>query len=121
MNDFETFDITHIRSKDVVLARAVRTLPDFTWHGGDSEAQGPYIVGKSKDQIVIKLWLGEEPAILTVSFRNASLNASDRKTRQRDLIESITHTLIPSIKTAEEAEADVKPVPAAAAARQGMA
>lgn len=122
MNDFNTFPITTSWSKDAVLARAERTLPAFAWHGGDSDAQGSYIWGRSEDRIFIKLWLEEEPAILTVSFRNAWLDAADREDRKRQLIESIMEKWISSIGIVEQPdeEEDTSLLAGAAAARRSM-
>jgi hypothetical protein len=104
MKDFVTYDIRCNLSKAQVYEKAVGALSEFAWRQGDSDAQGPYISGSNDQRIQVKLWLGEDPLALSVSFRRAWLDAPDRETRKSNLIDRIERTLISSLGTVVKRE-----------------
>jgi hypothetical protein len=66
-------------------------LPDFTWRGGDGDAQGPYLTGRRADGVHIQCWMGEAPATMAVSFRGAKLSL----TAMSDLITLLEQRILP--------------------------
>ena len=99
MKDFVTYDIGSNLNAEQVFNNVSRALSTFDWRRGDSDAQGPYISGTNDELIQVKLWLGEAPIQMSVSFRRAWPDAIDRENRKQQLIESITKNLIPSLGT----------------------
>ena len=99
MKDFVTYDIHSDLSENQVFEHAVRALPKFKWRRGDSDAQGPYISGMNDEFIQIKLWLGEDPIEMSVSFDGAWANAPDRENRKQQLLDVITTTFLSSLGT----------------------
>jgi hypothetical protein len=99
MKDLITYDIGSKLNAGQVFENVTRALPSFDWRRGDSDAQGPYISGTNDELIQVKLWLGEAPIQMSVSFRRAWPDATDRENRKQQLIESIIKNLIPSIGT----------------------
>ena len=74
-------------------------MPDFKWHRGDSDAQGPYISGMNSDDVQIKLWLGESPMSIVVSFDDVWRDESDREERKEIFIHSMDTTVVPMLGT----------------------
>lgn len=65
-------------SKEAMIEKLKYSFPDFRWHGGDSDAQGPYISGTAQNSIRVQIWLGETPYDATVSIRPESVDAAQR-------------------------------------------
>ncbi|KPA13232.1 hypothetical protein MHK_006538 [Candidatus Magnetomorum sp. HK-1] len=97
MKDFVTYDIFCDLNKEQIFAEVVGFLPNFKWRQGDSDSQGPYISGMDDDDIQIKLWLGEEPVEMTISFDDVWLDTSDRDKRKVHFIELIENVIIPPL------------------------
>ena len=97
MKDFVSFDLQSELSEEQVFACLTQFLKAFVWRRGDSDMQGPYIYGSSKDSVQINLWLGERPIAMSVSFRRAWPNVPNRETLKKELIDLITSRVIPSI------------------------
>lgn len=96
MKDFVCIGIDSNISDDLAYEYARRALPEFNWRRGDSDMQGPYLSGGNADHAQIKIWLGEKPFEMSVSFRNAWLNVPEREERKEALIGNIVKNLIPN-------------------------
>lgn len=77
MRDFVRIAVTTAFDKDHVLGRAKAELSDFTWRGGDSDMQGPYVAGTNAHGVKIQIWLDETPADVTLSFRQIKPDRTD--------------------------------------------
>lgn len=97
MKDYICIDIESNLTSPTVLELAMSTFPDFKWHSGDSDSQGPYVFGTSEEDVQIQIWLGEQPVEMSVSFRNVSSDVFQREERKGILIEMIRKNLIPSL------------------------
>ncbi len=95
MKDFLTYDVNCILTKQQVFDIVIHILPDFKWRQGDSDAQGPYISGMNSDDVQIKLWLGDTPVGISVSFDDVWIGATDREERKDVLIKLIDKTVVP--------------------------
>lgn len=99
MKDFINIDFIASITKEEML-QALRTqLPAFKWRGGDSDMQGPYISGINSDDVAIKIWLGEIPATLSLSFRRAWPDDPMQHQKRKALYDLIVKTVVPSIGT----------------------
>lgn len=97
MKDFVCIDVHSDASDVVVYEAARRAFPDFDWRRGDSDMQGPYVSGRNTDRVQIKIWLGEKPYSMTVSFQDVWPNDLRREERKGVLIDAIIKNLIPSL------------------------
>ena len=95
MKDFITYCIRSGLAKKQVFDIVKRTLPDFQWRQGDSDAQGPYVSGSNDDHVQIQLWLGEDPVDMFVSFSRAWMDAGDREKKKSELIEVVDKSVAP--------------------------
>ena len=53
--------------------------------------------GRNADDIQIKIWLGEKPISITVSFQDVWPNVPEREEKKEALIADILKTLIPTL------------------------
>jgi hypothetical protein len=104
VKDFITYDLRCVLNKKQVFDKAIETLSAFAWRQGDSDAQGPYVSGTSDDHVQVKLWLGEAPIAMSVSFRRAWPEVPDREGRKNEVIDLIERELIPVIGTIMKAD-----------------
>lgn len=105
MKDFVTYDVRCTLVKQYVLDIVTRNLPDFTWRQGDSDSQGPYISGTNRDDVQIKLWLGESPVSISVSFDDVWIGEPDREDRKGALIQLIDNAVVPRLGTVTKRDA----------------
>lgn len=105
MKDFVTYDVRCTLAKQQVLDIVIRKLPDFKWRQGESDAQGPYISGMNRDDVQIKLWLGESPVSISVSFDDVWDDEPDREERKGALIQSIDNAVVPLLGTVMKIDA----------------
>lgn len=96
MKDFVRIDIDSDANDAVAYEYALRALPEFSWRRGDSDQLGPYLSGRNADHVQIKIWLGEKPFDMSISFRNAWLNIPEREEKKEALVADILKNLIPS-------------------------
>lgn len=69
-------------------------LPDFHWRCGDSDAIGEHLSGSNSDDVVIRLFLDEQPAIYGfITFDIAWKGEHGRDNRKRECIEKIFSNL----------------------------
>lgn len=71
-------------------------LPEYDWRSGDSDMQGPYLSGKNIDDVRIKIWLGEKPFEMSISFQNSWLNNQDRDNNMENALSRIIQDFIPN-------------------------
>lgn len=95
MKDFVTYDVRCTLAKQQVLDIVIRKLPDFKWRQGESDAQGPYISGMNRDDVQIKLWLGEAPVSMSVSFDDVWIGEPDREEKKDALIQLLDKAVVP--------------------------
>jgi hypothetical protein len=68
-------------------------LPEFQWRGGDSDMQGPYQSGRSAEGASLKIWFGERPFSVSLSFAGIPKDRENREALKRDLIQHICSKL----------------------------
>lgn len=97
MKDYICIDVQPDTSAVNIYEHVTHTLPEFQWRRGNSDMQGPYISGVNADKVHIKLWLGETPVAMSISF--ASVLGDDMKREQMKiaLIEDIKQKFLPLI------------------------
>ena len=95
MKDFVIYDVRCTLVKQQVLDIVIRNLPDFKWRQGDSDSQGPYISGMNRDDVQIKLWLGEAPVSMSVSFDDVWIGEPDREEKKDALIQLLDKAVVP--------------------------
>jgi len=94
MKDFLSIDIDSTLVNGAVFAILSDGLPEFSWRQGDSDAQGTYVSGRNPDGVNIQCWTGEQPMLMSVSFRSAK----DFPEEARDhLLSRLLTELIPCI------------------------
>lgn len=94
MKDFVTYDVRSSLSKSRIFELVTRSFPGFRWRQGDSDSQGPYISGMDPDDLQIKLWLGESPIKISISFDDVWVDQPDRETRKAEMIENFEKSVI---------------------------
>lgn len=105
MKDFVTYDVRCILAKQQVLDIVTFNLPEFKWRQGESDAQGSYISGINRDDVQIKLWLGEAPVGISVSFDDVWNGEPDREERKGALIQLMDKAVIPLLGTVTKRDA----------------
>jgi len=97
MKDFISLDFDSSMAPGDVMALAEHALPDFAWRSGDSDMQGPYVSGMNASDVQIKIWLGEQPFQMSVSFRALHAAADAREKIKEELMERINKVLAPQL------------------------
>jgi len=99
MKDFITYNIESILNQSEIYNTANKTLSDFTWRGGDSDSQGKYVSGRNPNDVHIKIWLGEDPVEMSVSYSLAWLeeNRENRENKKNILLNLVEQKFIPLI------------------------
>ena len=78
MKDFVRIRLNTDLNSQQAADRLAVALPAFAWRLGDSDAQGPYVSGTDAAGVQVMMWLGEQPADLTVSFAGSNAPAPIR-------------------------------------------
>lgn len=97
MKEFILADIESNLGDSEIQDLVIKFLPDFTWRSGDSDMQGRYLSGISADSATIKIWMGERPLVLSISFRSVSPNIPERESRKAAIIDLVKDQLIPAL------------------------
>lgn len=69
MNTLLEFIVTPVPEQEILFSALKTSIPEADWRMGDSDAQGAYIKGYCQNGIDISIWLGENPADITVNAR----------------------------------------------------
>ena len=96
MKEYVSIDIQSNKDVATVIGLCNQLLPDYSWKSGDSDAQGPYLSGKNKDSVKIKIWLGEAPYEMSISFQNSWLQSQDKEDKMKNVVSNITNNVIPN-------------------------
>lgn len=97
MKDYVSIDIQPNISNDLIHKVLMEKLPDFKWRTGDSDMQGPYISGVNSDNIHVKIWLGERPVAMSVSFASVIAEVKVLNDMKEKIIDRIKNDLLPSL------------------------
>jgi len=97
MRDFISIELRTRLPQVEVHEKLSEALPAFSFRMGDSDANGPYISGIDGEQAQVKVWLGEDPAGLTVSFRGWRPGAPDRDEAKKEIWGTISEVILPRL------------------------
>jgi hypothetical protein len=97
MRDFVSADLRTSLSQVEVHERLASLLPHFSFRMGDSDANGLYVSGVDEEQAQLKVWLGEDPATLTLSTRGWRVGVTNRDEAKRMLWEQLTRKVLPAL------------------------
>lgn len=97
MKEFISADVDSSLSDAEIQNVMMKSLPDFTWRSGDSDMQGKYVSGINGDKVNVKVWMGERPLVLTISFRSLASNILERESKKGALIDLVKYQIIPAL------------------------
>lgn len=75
MKNFIRFQVQSKLKQDQLFELTKRSLPEFDWRRGDSDAQGLYVSGLTTDLIQIQFWFDDGFVDTTVSFRSVEADS----------------------------------------------
>lgn len=96
MRDFISIDVESVLTYSDVFSIVSGALPGFAWRRGDSDSQGTYVSGTDVHGVKIQCWTGEDPMVMSVSFRAARTIGEEAKER---LANTILREVVPRMGT----------------------
>ena len=93
MKEVYSFDIASAMEERAAIETIKTLLPHYQWRTGDSDAQGPYVSGLAPDGTNVKIWVGERPFEMSVSFSLMPKDVENREDKKRAGLEHLSTVL----------------------------
>lgn len=90
MRNVFAYELSSAIADRCIVERIRERLPEFKWRGGDSDMLGPYQSGTSDNGVCLRIWLGERPFDVLLSFSMLQGDMVDREAVKTSILQRVT-------------------------------